>query len=136
MEMSENGNQGRGAGGVEGNQEEVPGEEPREVNENGNQRRGVREDHGLLEGPQKVVPETGIGGRMRSIGDPRLPTQAEVDNHNITHVPYRNWCPHCVRGQGKDFKTTAEASRKTAVCESLRSTTALWVTTRATKSRF
>ena len=41
MEMSENGNQGRGAGGVEGNQEEAPGEEPREVNENGNQGRGA-----------------------------------------------------------------------------------------------
>ena len=40
---------------------------------------------------------------MRSIGDPRLPTQAEVDDHNVTHTPYRNWCPHCVRGRGKDL---------------------------------
>ena len=53
--------------------------------------------------PQRIVPNEGVGQRMRNIGDPRLPTQAEVDNHNITHVPYRNWCPHCVRGRGKDL---------------------------------
>ena len=49
------------------------------------------------------MPEEVLAQRMRNIGDPRLPTQSEVDNHNITHVPYRNWCPHCVRGRGKDL---------------------------------
>ena len=108
-ELSENSNQRRGAGEGEGDQDEAPGEEPNELNENGDQRHGlggnVEGDHGRerLEDPQRVVPETGIGGRMRSIGDPRLPTQAEVDDHNITHMPYRNWCPHCVRGRGKDL---------------------------------
>lgn len=32
-----------------------------------------------------------------------MPTQTEVEDHNITHMPYRNWCPHCVRGRGKDL---------------------------------
>ena len=40
---------------------------------------------------------------MRSIGDPRLPSPREVEEHNLTHLPYRNWCPHCVRGRGKDL---------------------------------
>ena len=67
--------------GVEGER----GEEPGEVHVQSEQRRGEggRKD----EEPQKMVPEEGVGQRMRSIGDPRLPTQAEVDNHNITHVP-------------------------------------------------
>ena len=30
-----------------------------------------------------------------------MPTQAEVDEHNMTHLPYRSWCTHCVRGRGE-----------------------------------
>ena len=33
--------------------------------------------------------------------DPRLPSQKEVDEHNLSHLPYRNWCPCCVAGKGK-----------------------------------
>ena len=29
------------------------------------------------------------------------PTQEEVDLHNTTHLPYRSWCPHCVRGKAR-----------------------------------
>ena len=32
--------------------------------------------------------------------DPRLPAE-EIDAHKLTHLPYRSWCPHCVRGKGK-----------------------------------
>ncbi len=28
-----------------------------------------------------------------------LPTEAEFDEHMISHYPFRSWCPHCVRGQ-------------------------------------
>ena len=27
---------------------------------------------------------------------PRSPTEEELRVHRATHVPYRNWCPHCV----------------------------------------
>ena len=30
--------------------------------------------------------------------DPKLPSQEEVRQHCLTHMPYRNWCPHCVTG--------------------------------------
>ena len=30
-----------------------------------------------------------------------LPSQKEVDRHMITHMPFRSWCPHCVRGKAK-----------------------------------
>ena len=30
---------------------------------------------------------------------PELPNQEEVDKHfAATHVPYRSWCAHCVKG--------------------------------------
>ena len=32
---------------------------------------------------------------------PYQPTQAEIDNHNLTHLPYRTWCPVCVKAKGK-----------------------------------
>ena len=32
---------------------------------------------------------------------PRQPTQEEVDEHMATHLPFRDWCPHCVRGKSR-----------------------------------
>ena len=29
------------------------------------------------------------------------PSKEEVDLHNSTHLPYRSWCPHCVRGKAR-----------------------------------
>ena len=31
---------------------------------------------------------------------PHQPTKAEIEAHEITHLPYRNWCAHCVAGKG------------------------------------
>ena len=28
--------------------------------------------------------------------EPMVPTAAQIAAHNITHLPYRSWCPHCV----------------------------------------
>ena len=29
------------------------------------------------------------------------PSKEEVELHNKTHLPYRSWCPHCVRGKAR-----------------------------------
>ena len=29
------------------------------------------------------------------------PSKEEVRIHNLTHLPYRSWCPHCVRGKAR-----------------------------------
>ena len=34
------------------------------------------------------------------VQDPRTPTQAEVDEHNMTHLPYRSWCTQSAHGRG------------------------------------
>lgn len=41
---------------------------------------------------------------MKKMLDPLLPTEAEVQQHNLSHLPYRNWCPHCVRGRGVEME--------------------------------
>ena len=30
------------------------------------------------------------------------PTSEEMRAHRATHIPFRNWCPECVAGRGKD----------------------------------
>ena len=32
----------------------------------------------------------------------RFPGAKEVEDHNLTHCPFRSWCPNCVKGQAKD----------------------------------
>ena len=34
--------------------------------------------------------------------DPKEPTKAEREEHEKTHLPFRSWCRHCVRGRGKE----------------------------------
>ena len=41
------------------------------------------------------------GGEMgkrhvKVVPNPKQPTEKEVKEHNVTHTPYRSWCPHCV----------------------------------------
>ena len=33
---------------------------------------------------------------------PVLPSEAEVEQHELTHLPFRNWCRHRVRAKGKE----------------------------------
>ena len=40
---------------------------------------------------------------VKKILDPTKPSEKEVEMHNLTHLPFRNWCPHCVRAKGKDM---------------------------------
>ena len=35
-----------------------------------------------------------------ALRDPGQPTAQEFIEDNLTHVPYRSWCPDCVRGRG------------------------------------
>lgn len=50
----------------------------------------------------KIVAEKG-DELIRTVTDPRLPTTKEIEKHNLTHLPYRNWCSVCVSAKGKDL---------------------------------
>ena len=39
--------------------------------------------------------------RAKGIRAPTKPSKEEVDDHMLTHLPFRSWCPHCVRGKSK-----------------------------------
>ena len=34
------------------------------------------------------------------MNDPKEPSEEERRNHELTHLPYRSWCRHCVGGRG------------------------------------
>ena len=40
--------------------------------------------------PRRVIPR------------PDMPSQAELDQHRVDHLPYRAWCPECVEGFGRE----------------------------------
>ena len=39
--------------------------------------------------------------KRRVLRDPGEPTQEEWEEHRIDHIPYRSWCPFCVKGRGR-----------------------------------
>jgi len=45
---------------------------------------------------------------MKKMINPRLPSREDVEIHEMTHLPFRNWCPHRIKGRG------IEASHKRA----------------------
>ena len=34
--------------------------------------------------------------------DPGAPTESEIEQHNVTHLPFRAWCPSCVEVKARD----------------------------------
>ena len=46
--------------------------------------------------------------------DPGSPTPREIEEHNVTHMPFRSWCPHCVSGKAKErhHKKQTDADKK------------------------
>ena len=41
---------------------------------------------------------------VKKVKDPKLPTSEEVEDHYVMgHIPYRDWCPICIKAQGRDM---------------------------------
>ena len=38
--------------------------------------------------------------RAKGVTDVKKPSRNEVDQHELTHLPFKSWCRHCVRGRG------------------------------------
>ena len=55
-----------------------------------------------LEDDESEDEQVGEARTPKMMKDPGAPTQAEVDSHYVTHLPFRPWCPACVAGQAKD----------------------------------
>ena len=44
---------------------------------------------------------------VRKMLDPKLPSEEEVTDHYRFQIPYRNWCPICIKAKGRDVDHTS-----------------------------
>ena len=63
-------------------------------------------------GVEEDVADGGSSRDVRKMVDPLLPSQKEIDAHELTHLPFRNWCRHCMRGRGKEMAHKKCAAEK------------------------
>ena len=50
------------------------------------------------EGDVEMAEET---AKVKVMRKPEDPTQEEFEAHMVTHMPFRAWCPHCIKGRAK-----------------------------------
>jgi len=72
--------------------------------------------------PGEAGPEEGDEGGQESEGEesrevvfrkpPKGPKPGEMAEHRKTHLPFRAWCPICVRGRGKNWAHMKAAEKK------------------------
>ena len=41
--------------------------------------------------------------KAQEIADVCAPSEAEINMHNLTHLPFRDWCPYCVQGKAVSY---------------------------------
>ena len=59
------------------------------------------------------IEDTEEALKANGINKPTEPTEKEVEEHERTHLPYRDWCKHCVMGRGRSepHRTTDKSDR-------------------------
>ena len=46
---------------------------------------------------------------------PCSPSALEIEQHRCSHIPYRNWCKHCVMGRATGLAHTLSGSSESSV---------------------
>ena len=75
-----------------------PEEEEMGTGERGREEHEAEEEETIGDGEEG---ETEEARKPKATRVPARPSQEEVDEHMITHLPFRSWCPHCIRGKSK-----------------------------------
>ena len=59
--------------------------------------------HAVIEEDEGEEPTASTEVRVpRSLTSPEKPTQGEIDEHDLTHLRYRSWCPICAAAAGRE----------------------------------
>ena len=61
---------------------------------------GPREDEGKME--EIDIDDEEAPATCMPCTEPGKPTKKEIEEHAVTHLPFRSWCPQCVMGKAKD----------------------------------
>ena len=72
------------------------------------------------EDPQEAEPASGSASvgqeeaqSAKPLRAPPVPTPQMIAEHELTHIPYRSWCPACVAGRGRSYSHHHEARDST-----------------------
>ena len=68
-----------------------------------NEKGSVRVGEIDVEGPNDGEDITAEVRRPKKIADPKKPSEDEVREHELTHLPFRSWCWTCVHGRGRSM---------------------------------
>ena len=63
------------------------------------------------EEPREGEAEEEESREVRAPTIPVTPSRAEVLQHRLKHHPFRSWCPHCVRGKGREDRHLRSAQK-------------------------
>ena len=63
---------------------------------------GEKVDEEVIEIDEEARQGESPAARPRVARGPREPTSQERALHEITHIPLRTWCRHCMWGRSKD----------------------------------
>ena len=78
--------------------------------------KGLMDEHDKLPKDDVVIDadEGDAVQQPKGAPAPQHPIPAEVARHNLTHLPYRSWCPHCVacRRPNSAHKSTKSDGRR------------------------
>ena len=50
---------------------------------------------------EREIGEEAVRARARKTE--AVPSQREVEEHNLDHGVFRSWCPHCVKGRAESY---------------------------------
>ena len=66
---------------------------------------------------ERLVPETvDVAARApRGLRVPIEPTASERRQHELTHLPYRDWCPFCVKAKGRHAASKKQLDRQPVI---------------------
>ena len=62
---------------------------------------------------QEMIRETAYKAKPLKV--PKEPTEAERRVHELTHLPFRDWCPHCVQAKGRHGPSLKQVDRQPVI---------------------
>jgi len=80
------------------------------------QRSGLLDDPAGVDQSKLIIDEdVDTDGKTtvlaRGIPAPMMPSREVVARHNLNHLPYRTWCPHCVASRRPNSSHKSSKSR-------------------------
>jgi hypothetical protein len=70
----------------------------RPIEENATSEHDAAETMEPTGGDEELMQE---GKPIKILRGPVKPTKLEIEEHQHNHIPFRSWCPHCMRGKSK-----------------------------------